>query len=236
MRTLLLSLLALFALGAAACTAGQSASAETIEAVAQVDEPGSVDQALAAVSAYFAAFNDGDADAIAALLAEDAEFSDSFTGSITREAWEQRLAWNLAQGTTLASPDCKVSEDGGSAGTAVRCESATSNAQIRAVGARAVPTSVHFSVSPQGIGQVAEEYGQPDFLQAVSPFMEWMEATHPDAVANLGFNAWTSVDEATANGELTKEYAHLWAGYLETNCVRIPGLVDPARDTYLDDC
>ncbi len=251
MRRTLLGILVVLTATAAGCDP-DSTSSDTAEpsvtAVTALAAPaggatsaelwaGSVDRALAAASAYFTAFNSGDATAVMALLPAGATFSDAFTGEIGREAWEQRLVWNLAQGTRLSSPDCTVPGDGGSEeGTRVRCETATSNAQISAVGARPVPTLVHFTITPNGIQDVREEYGRPDFLQATVPFTEWMERKHPDHARKIGFGAWDSISEARENGELTAEYAHLWAAYLEANCIRIPDLVDPERDSYLDDC
>lgn len=205
---------------------------------APVDMPGvPVDHALSAASAYFSAFNRGDADAVMALLPDGAEFADSFSGAIPRDAWEQRLVWNLAQGTKLAGPNCSVPADGASGvGTAVTCESATLNAQIQALAAQPVPTIVSLLVSPNGIMEVREEYGQPDFLQATQPFMEWMEDQHPDDAGRVAFGAWNSIDQARDSGEQTAEYARRWAAYLEANCVYIPDLILPDHDSYLDDC
>lgn len=238
MKTSFLALLALLATVASGCTTDQAASADTRApdtTAAQQSAP--VDQALRAASAYFAAFNDGDANAITALLAGTVEFSDSFTGSIPRELWEQRLAWNLAQSTKLASPSCYVRPDPDvDGGTEVACESATSNAQIQAVGARPVPTLVRFSVTPYGISAVREEYGRPDFLQATTPFVQWLEEKHPDAVEQVGFDIWESIDDAEEKGSLTRQYARRWAAWLEANCVVIPDLISPHRDSYLDDC
>lgn len=196
-----------------------------------------IDQALSTAAAYFSAFNSGDANAVVALLSTGATFSDNFVGSITRESWEQRLVWNMAQGTTLATPDCTVPADGASGeGMAVRCESATLNAQIQVVAAQPVPTIVSLFVTPNGIQDVREDFGQPDFLQATQPFMQWMDEEHPADAEKIGFGVWDSIDQAQENGELTAEYSRRWAAYLEINCIFIPDLIDPDRDSYLDDC
>lgn len=236
MKTSILALVVLLA-AASACDRGQPASAEVVSHGTTSEEPVPVDQALATASAYLAAFNDGDADAIVALLAETAAFSDSFTGSITRESWERRLAWNLAQRTQITPADCYAlpgsATDGG---TEIACESLTLNAQIQAVGARPVPTLVRFSVTPDGIIEVTEQYGRPDFLQAMAPFIDWMEDEHPDVVEDVRFGNWDSIADAQEKGHLTREYARSWAAYLEASCLRIPGLIAPHRDSYLDDC
>lgn len=237
MRTSLLALVVLLAAAVSGCTPDRPATAETLAPEPTVGESARVHQALAAAKAYFAAFNDGDADAVTALLAGTAEFSDSFSGSVSRGAWEERMAWNFAQGTTLAPPSCYALPNADlEQGTDIACESATANAQIHAVGARPVPTLVRFSISPYGISEVREEYGRPDFLEAVAPFREWVESKHPDVAEEIGFRRWDSLADAQQNGELTREYSRLWAAWLEANCVRIPGLISPDRDSYLDDC
>lgn len=236
MRTAFLALVISLAAAISGCSAGQTASAET-NTITAFEEAEAVDRALSAAASYFTAYNDGDADAIRALLTEGAEFSDSFTGSITRDAWEQRLEWNLAQQTRLASPDCAVESESIESGVAdVLCESATLDAQIQAVGARPVPTFVRLTVSPRGVEAIGEEYGQPDFLAATTPFREWLEDRHSEVVGQIGFGAWDSISDAAANGRLTRDYARRWAAWLEENCVHIPDLISPDRDSYLDDC
>ena len=242
MKNSMLGALILLAAVASACaTTGRSATALP-EPGDLVDGPAegtvlSVDLALSAASAYFAAFNGGDFDALMALLPSGATFSDSISGTVTRDEWEQRLAWNLAQGTKLATPDCLVSTDGDpDATTVVECESATSSAPIQAVGARPVPTTIFISVTPSGIREVREEYGQPDFLAATQPFVSWMAQTHPVDAERVGFGVWGSVTEARENGQLSAEYARRWAASLEASCRVIPGLISPERDSYLDDC
>jgi hypothetical protein len=241
MRKSLVGFLVLFAAAISGCDADRTASAQPAldDVVAQPAdmEAVSIDLALSAASAYFAAFNNGDADALMALLPAEATLSDSIAGDVTRESWERRLAWNIAQGTRFATPDCTVPVAGDSAsGTVVRCESATLNAQIQAVGAHPVPTTIVLSVTPNGIQEVREEYGQPDFLLASEPFEQWLERTHPADAGRIGFGVWESIAEARENGRRTAEYARLWAADLEASCRVIPGLISPDRDSYLDDC
>lgn len=145
MRTSLPRTLVLFVAFAAACNTGQPASSGPTTTEAETPagmEAVPIDQALSTASAYFSAFNSGDANAVMALLPAGATFSDSISGSITRESWEQRLVWNMAQGTTLTTPDCTVPAGGASSeGTGVECDSATLNAQIQVVGARPVDST-----------------------------------------------------------------------------------------------
>lgn len=241
MKNSMLGALILFTAVASACATDRSATAlpephDIVERPAEVTAV-SVDLALSAASAYFAAFNSGDVEAVVALFPAGAAFSDSIAGSATRDEWEQRLAWNLAQGTTLATPDCLVpADDRQDELTVVECQSSTSNAAIDAVGARPVPTTVVLAVTPWGIRELREEYGQPDFLAATEPFMRWMVKVHPTDAERIGFGVWASTDEAWENGQLTAEYARLWAASLEGSCKVIPGLISPDRDSYLDDC
>lgn len=218
----------------------EGGNAPTVSVEANPTEAGStsvsVEQALSAATGYFDAFDSGDTNAVLSWFRADAAFSDNFTGAISRAAWEQRLAWNLAQGTTLDEPDCVAEEPDATGARTVTCASGTRNAQIRAVGAHPVLTVVTLTVGPDGIEAFDEEFGQPDFLVATQPFMEWMNATHSRDAGMVGFGVWDSIEEAVANGELTADYARRWAEHLAEACIHIPGLIDPASDSYLDDC
>ena len=249
MRTSPPRTLVVLAVFAAACNTGQvsssDASTTTPPAVAAQNEAEtsaaiqvvSTDLALSTAVAYFSAFNRGDANAVMALFPAGASFSDNFNGSATRESWEQRLVWDMAQGTTLAAPGCIMPADGTSGeGTAVRCESATSNALTHVLAVEPVPTVVSLFVTPNGIQDLREDFGQPDFLHVTQPFMQWMEEEHSGDAAKIGFGVWDSLDQARENGELTSEYARRWAAYLELNCIYIEGLISRDRDSYLDDC
>lgn len=234
MRNHLIKTMVVIALIATACNTGAGAGSDTTEGSAS--SAVSVDEALTTANAYFDAFNSGDANAVMAWFPSNATFSDNFTGSVPRESWEQRLAWNMAQGTTLDNPDC-VATDGDANGTrTVTCESATLNAQIQAVGAHPVPTVVSLSVTRNGIEDLNEDFGQPDFLLATQPFMEWMDSENPEDASKVGFGVWDSVDQAELNGQLTANYSRQWAAYLAMTCIYIPDLIDPIRDSYLDDC
>lgn len=236
MRKHLIETMVVMALIATACNtdpgAGPASESTESPALAAI----SVDEAVSTANAYFTAFNSRDVDAVKAWFPSNATFSDAFTGSIPRDAWEQRLVWNLAQGTTLDNPDCVAADSDSNGNRSVACQSATLNAQTQAVGAHPVPTVVSLLVTPNGIEELNEDFGQPDFLLTTVPFMEWMNAKHPDDAEKVGFDVWDSADQAELNGELTADYSRQWAGYLEMNCIFIPDLIDPARDSYLDDC
>ena len=236
MRKHLIKALAVIALIAAACNPATGAGSGSDTTEVSTPSAVEVDDALSTANAYFTAFNSGDANAVMAWFPSNATFADNFTGSIPRDSWEQRLVWNMAQGTTLDNPDC-VATDGNATSTwTVTCHSATLNAQIQAIGAHPVPTVVSLSITPNGIEDLNEDFGQPDFLLATQPFMEWMESENPEDASKVGFGVWDSVDQAEANGELTADYSRKWAAYLELTCIYIPDLIDPERDSYLDDC
>lgn len=236
MRQHLIKAVAVIALIAAACNPGTGAESGSDTTEGSASSTVSVEEALATANGYFDAFNSGDAIAVLSWFPANATFSDNFTGPISRESWEQRLVWNMAQATTLDNPDCVATEADATGTRTVTCESGTRNAQIKAVGARSVPTVVTLSVTPNGIEDLNEVFGQPDFLLAIQPFTEWMNSQNPDDASKIGFGVWNSIDEAEANGELTAAYSKQWAGYLESSCVYIPGLIQPESDSYLDDC
>lgn len=236
MRQHLIRTVAVIALIAAACNPGTGAESGSDTTEGSASSTVSVEEALATANGYFDAFNSGDTIAVLSWFPANATFSDNFTGPISRESWEQRLVWNMAQATTLDNPDCVATEADATGTRTVTCESGTRNAQIKAVGARSVPTVVTLSVTPNGIEDLNEEFGQPDFLLAIQPFTEWMNSQNPDDASKIGFGVWNSIDEAEANGELTAAYSKQWAGYLESSCVYIPGLIQPESDSYLDDC
>jgi len=184
-----------------------------------------VDQALAAAAAYFAAFNSGGTEAVMELFPLSATFSDNFSGATPREGWEQRLVWNLAQGTTLAAPECTAAEGAPGEPVTVTCETATLNAEIQAVGGPPVPTVVTIAITPNGIQEFRETYGNPDFTHVSNPFVSWVQSNHPEDADKVGFGNWSSIEQAQQNGELTAQYAQEWATYLESKAC-----------TYLDGC
>jgi len=236
MRKYLVNTLVVIALIAAACNPGPRAESGSDTTGGSASSAVSVEEAQTAANGYFDAFNSGDTNAVLTWFPSNAEFSDNFTGSIPRESWEQRLAWNMAQGTTLDNPDCVATDGDANGNRTVTCESGTRNAQIQAVGARPVSTLVTLLVTPNGIETLNEEFGQPDFLLATQPFMEWMASENPEDASKVGFDVWDSVDQAEVNGKLTADYSRQWAAYLELTCIYIPDLIEPESDSYLDDC
>ena len=185
------------------------------EALVEV-EVSTVDEALAVADAYFEGRNAGDADSVMALLAPDTMLVDSFSfGNVGRVEWELDLVWDLAQGTILTSPECTVVDD--QAAVTIRCVHGTHDAPGQAVGSPLIPTRTRMTVTPDGISDLFEAYGTPDFTHTGFPFRRWMEANHPDDADATGCCAGDTVEESTARGELRAQYAQEWAAYLEAN-------------------
>ena len=183
-----------------------------------------VDEALAVSDAYFAAHNGGDIDSVFALFTADATFADNWSGVLDRTGWEPRLAWDMAQGETLTSPECTVVDEVPGAVT-LSCGHGTHDAVVLAIGSAVIPTTTKLTVTPDGISEIREAYSFPNFLNTGAPFTRWMEANHPEDADATGCCEADTVEESVARGELRALYAQEWAVYLEANAC-----------TYLDGC
>ena len=167
-------------------------------------------------NAYFAAYNEGDVDAVVALFEPDTQFSDNF-GSQSRAAWEQLLVWNAAQGTVLGPPSCLLAEE--IVGVSVRlvCSHDNLDVLVQAVDGPAVPIRLTLEITPEGIVDWKSIFGQPNFNEVGVPFADWMTTHHPDVASGVGFGNWSSVQGAEQNGILTSQYADEWRVYLDAN-------------------
>ena len=228
-RVRMTTLAVLLALAAVACDSTEDGVTTTVAATVvpttttatsaasttTLSEFGSVDARDVAV-AYFAAYNEGDVDAVVALFGPDATFSDNF-GSQGRAAWEQLLVWNAAQGTVLGPPSCLLAEE--LVGVSVRlvCSHGNSGAAVQAVDGPAVPIRLTLEITPEGIVDWKSIFEQPDFNVVGIPFSDWMATHHPDIVAGVEFGNWSSVEQAEQNGILNAEYAAEWRVYLDAN-------------------
>jgi hypothetical protein len=211
------AVLLVIAVGAALILATRS---EDSEEVATQTEGVTVDSALDVNEAYFAAFNAGDSDAVLALFTDDATFFDNFSGSVDQQDWELGLIWDMAQETTLTSPDCTVVEEVPATAVTISCEHETRDSLVQAVGAPHVPTTTTMTVTADGISDFSNRYGNPDFTTAGNPFIRWMEASHPEDAEAVGCCAGETFEESVARGELRLQYAKEWALYIEANdCV-----------------
>jgi len=200
--------------------------------------------------AYFAAYNAGDIDAVFSLFTPDnrpghdgtkrASYTwEGVAGGVASEGgdgpWNQRLYLDAVQGTVLRSPSCTLTDDQSPERTLITCVYEIVDAPTRAVNAQAVPVTMMLTLTPAGISDIDETYGEVDFDHVREPFRRWLEANRPDVTClgqTLGggwcddyddqeetrFAPWTDL------GRIIAQYADEWAAYLqENNCSYLDG-------------
>jgi hypothetical protein len=182
------------------------------------------DRALAVKDSFFIAFNSGDAEAVMAVFTADARLVGNF-GVADRDAFEELLVWDIAQGTRYTPSNC-IPTQGPSAGlVTVTCPFKTHDSLMLAVGAPPVPFTMRMEIGEEGAVSYTTSFTDPKFTTVSIPFEKWMNEHHPNETAAASFGTWTSTEEAETNGNIRAHYATEWAGYLEANSC-----------TYLDDC
>lgn len=171
---------------------------------------------------YFERFDAGDVAGVVALFGRNATFAvasesdQSFTMSLAEG--EERLAWNLAQGTRMRLVNCEGDTDQTTADQAVvTCRHTTVDALAKASAAPGVPTLTTISMTPLGIERLAEEYGQPDFLLTRDWFLRWVVDNHRDGIGAIEDGSWSNLREATENGARRQQYAQEWGQHLYDN-------------------
>jgi len=100
----------------------------------------------------------------------------------------------------------------------VICQYGVDWAVTQALGVPPVGATTTMTVTPVGISAIHFEYGFPDHWTTSVPLHAWMKTNHPveaDFVGNYGTVDSTSIDGARRSGELTREFAELWAEYLD---------------------
>jgi len=190
---------------------------ETVAAIPQTTTTAlaaDVEGALDVGELFITENNSDDDAAVMELMTDDATFANNFSGSVSRDDWTQRLAWNNSQETVLTDPVCELGDVEGQ-DVKVLCTYGTHDAVSQAVDGPPVPTVTTLTVTPDGISAVFERYSSPDFNYVGNPFEAWMVRNHPEDVAATEFGSWDSYEEAKTNGELVAEYSALWAVYLE---------------------
>lgn len=176
----------------------------------------SVDEALGIKDAYFVAYNSGDAEAVLGMFATSATFGGSF-GAEDRAEYEELLAWDLAQRTTLTPSNCTADELVDEDAVRLSCDYAHHTDLARAVGAPPVPHRMEMTITSDGIARLESYFGQPAFNTVNDPFFAWIDNNHPEDTDLIGFGGWNSVEEAEQMGLLRNRYAYEWAAYLEAN-------------------
>jgi hypothetical protein len=182
------------------------------------------DSALAVKDSFFIAFNSGDAEAVMAVFTPDARLVGNF-GVVDRDAFEELLVWDIAQGTRYTPSNCIASEGPRPGIVTVTCPFKTHDALMLAVGAPPVPFTMRMEIGEEGAVLYTTSFTDPKFTTVSIPFEKWMNKNHPNETAAASFGTWTSIEEAETNGNIRARYATEWASYLEAN-----------NCTHLDDC
>jgi hypothetical protein len=195
----------------------------TTEATVDDAAPMTEDRAFAIADAYVGALEAGDVEAAIGTLAPDAEI---FLGSrmVRSDGLEQYLAWGAAQGTVGSGGVCTTVDIVTADTFKIGCTYGYLQGLAAAVGATPVPVELVLYVTPDGIGPVAEGYGQPDFRAVNTPFRAWLEVNHPDDGTTTRFGSWSTIEEAERSGLLRLQYGLEWAAYLKTQGCSYPNL------------
>lgn len=195
---------------------------------------------MAVVDAFFGAYNDGDTDGVLATVAPDVLVTETYRRGLPSPDgepytdWDQRLAWNHAQGEILTEPTCRLADDQPPAGATLDCAYTTLDVVVQAVSGTPIPTQAWFTVADGVITEIHQGYGKPDFASLGGPFADWMEETHPE-ITGAGFSDWKSLDEAVEHGRIRVQWAQEWARFLEdVGCSDRPLTCDPT-EAVIDD-
>lgn len=192
----------------------QSTIAEAVPTTVAPPQPFTVEEALAVMDAYFAAFKISDVDAVRGLYASDATIPGGMEGGFFEE-WELDSVWDVAQGAVKTVEECVADQSGG-ARIEVRCEYTDHQYIARAVGAPPVPWIMTVRFDQDGkIRSLFQDFGNPNYKVVNTPFDSWMQANHPDDFDKVDCCAGDTVEESVARGELRSAYADLWVAYLE---------------------
>lgn len=191
-----------------------------------IDQEDPAAQALGVGEDFIAAFNAGDADAVLALLPDDAVLTDNYIGMsdgfepLDREFFEMWMAWETAQGSVFSSPECLVAGEGSGGPVTVSCEFGWHPIAEQAVGAPPIPTTLTLVVTSGTVGELAFEF-PPEF--GIGDLETWLESNHPEDVQLVLFGEWNSVAEAEQGGILRAQYVEEWLAFMEAqNCTFRP--------------
>lgn len=172
------------------------------------------DDALGVVDDYFAAYDAGDIAGMMDLLTSDFREQD-VTGEFDVEQFRHWREWEYAQGTEMLPRDCEAVRGDPPDQVIVTCEYAQHQYLSRVVGGPAVPYTNTFVITPEGIAEIGDEFGNPDFNVVNQPFDAWMRAHHPEDADAAACCSGDSVEDARERGALRAEYADRWAAWLD---------------------
>ena len=195
----------------------------TTDAAVDDAAPMTEDQAFAIAGAYVEALEAGDVEATIGMLAPG---TDIFLGSsgVRSDGFEQYLIWGGAQEAVASGGACTTASVVSADTFKIGCTYGYLQGYAAAVGATPVPVELILYVTPDGIGPVAEGYGQPDFRATNVPFRSWLVVNHPDDGATTRFGSWSTIEEAEQSGLLRLQYGLEWAAYLKTQGCSYPNL------------
>ena len=177
-------------------------------------------EALAFSTTFIEAFNAGNAETLLSTITPEASLSETYTGMsadsepIDPAFFEQYMAWTSAQGSTLTTPDCAVTERRRTQEVTVVCEFGWLNAAEEAAGASPVPTVLTMIATPDGFTQLAFEY-PAQF--GVADFDDWVLTNYPNNRNGVDYGDWESVADAEQGGLLRAQYASEWAAQRDAN-------------------
>lgn len=165
-------------------------------------------RAVAVVDRVYEAYERGDIEAIAALLAQ---------ADVTGYTSIEGFAWDLAQGTQVSDRSCDVSSE--ATAINVTCSMEYQTALGRAAGAAPIELIATATVSSQDeITFFNERLSVPDEVESLTDsFEDWVSTTHPEDAELVRFGRWESVGEARRGGELRSRYVAEYAQYLAEN-------------------
>jgi hypothetical protein len=174
------------------------------------------EQAVDVVTSYFNAYDDADHAGMRALFAPEPTLADAFGQATSVERLIELSAWDDAQGTHFSDLSCSVQRQTLD-GAEVVCELADQQFLREAVGAPPVLWTHRAVVGPDlRIGSLREFIRQPDYTAVNSAFRAWVQENHPEVERMIEIG-WADIEEAMAFGETRRQYAELWAAYLDEN-------------------
>ena len=200
---------------AAETTTAPAAEPASDAAADPVDDAAADAEAIAA--AYFVGFNDGDADAVLALFAPDANFIGN-EGAATAGAFEQMLHWDIAQGTLYSMSECTTTDAEPDAPAEIACSYDHFDSLMQAAATEPVSYVATLTVDDGLIVDLDKRRVAGGFAGSASTqFDTWMGQNHPDDKPAVACCGWDSVEDATARGQLPARYAQEWAASLDAD-------------------
>lgn len=172
---------------------------------------------LEIATGYIEARNTGDTDAIEALVADSARIEGDLAATTSDLA--NVSAFNRAIGETITIDTCTEAPIEGTTSVEVSCTYNVQNDWTRALGIEVIQVMPFdtgnefiFEVTDGKITRLESSISSDYFTRVLNPFVAWLEATHPDAIAEM----WLAGPSAPwpANRPLmTPEAIALWEHY-----------------------